>query len=230
MYNDRKVFCIIPARGGSKGLRRKHILMISGKPLITHTIELAKKVKYFDKIFVSTEDNEIKKISLEAGAIVVERPKELATDSADYLDVIKHFLSSNEIKNDPILVLLNAVSPIRNVKDVENCIELYDQDIDCVVSVGEVKIHPAKMFRMKGNLLHFFFEKPPPANRQDMETLYFINGSVFIASSSFLKNQKECAIGGRMKGYIMDEKHSLEIDTPFDFKICKLLMENSTSN
>jgi CMP-N-acetylneuraminic acid synthetase len=230
MYQYRDVFCFIPARGGSKGVPRKNILRISGNPLITHTIKLAKKVKYFDKIFVSTEDNEIKKISLEAGAIVVERPKELATDTTNYLDVIKHFLSSNEIENDPILVLLNAVTPIRNVKDIENCIELYDQDIDCVVSVGEVKIHPAKMFRMKGNLLHFFFDKAPPGNRQDMETLYFANGSVVIASSSFLKNQKESAIGGRMKGYIMDEKHSLDIDTPFDFKICKLLMENSASN
>lgn len=82
MYEDRNVFCFIPARGGSKGVPRKNVLMISGKPLITHAIELAKKVKYFDKIFVSTEDSEIKKISSEAGAIVVDRPKELATDTA----------------------------------------------------------------------------------------------------------------------------------------------------
>ena len=230
MYEDRNVFCFIPARGGSKGVPRKNVLMISGKPLITHAIELAKKVKYFDKIFVSTEDSEIKKISSEAGAIVVDRPKELATDTAKRLDVIKHFISSKEIENDAILVLLTAVSPIRDVKDIENCIELYDQDTDCVVSVGEVKTHPASMFRMKDNFLHFFSEKPPPQHRQDLETLYVLNNSIFVMSCNFLKNQKEIVIGGKMKGYIMDEEHSLDIDTPFDFKICKLLMENSNSN
>ena len=227
MYEDRNVFCIISARGGSKGLRRKNILMISGKPLITHTIELAKKIKYFDKIFVSTEDSEIKKISLEAGAIVVDRPKELATDTAKHLDVVKHFISTRKIEDDSILVLLNAASPIRDVKDVENCIELYDQAIDCVISVAEVKVHPATMYRMKDNFLHFFLAKPPPLHRQDMETLYVQNGSVGVMSCNFLKNQKDVLVGGRMRGYIMDEKHSLDIDTPFDFKICKLLMENS---
>jgi len=227
MYKDRNVFCIIPARGGSKGLRRKNILMISGKPLITHTIELAKKIKYFDKIFVSTEDSEIKKISLEAGAIVVDRPKELATDTATHLDVVKHLISTRKIEGDSILVLLNAASPIRDVKDVENCIELYDQAIDCVISVAEVKEHPATMYRMKDNFLHFFLAKPTPSHRQDMETLYVQNGSVGVMSCNFLKNQKDVLVGGRMRGYIMDENHSLDIDTPFDFKICKLLMENS---
>jgi len=230
MYKDRKVFCIIAARGGSKGLPRKNVLMISGKPLITYTIELSKKVKYIDKIFVTTEDSEIKKISLEAGATVTDRPKELATDTAKHLDVIKHFINSMKIENDPILVLLSPTSPIRDVKDIENCIELYNQDTDGVISVDEVKIHPARMFRMKENFLHFLLGKSPPSNRQEMETLYAMNGSVFIMSCNFVKNQKESIIGGRIKGYIMDEMHSLDIDTPFDFKICKLLMENPVHN
>ncbi len=126
--------------------------------------------------------------------------------------------------------MLNVVSPIRDVKDVENCIELYDQDTDCVISVGKVKLHPATMYRMKDNFLHFFLAKPPPLHRQDMETLYVQNGTVYVMSCNFLKNQKDVVVGGRMRGYIMDEKHSLDIDTPFDFKICKLLMEDSDSN
>ena len=228
MFADRQVFCFIAARGGSKGLPRKNVLMLAGKPLISHTIELAKKIKYIDKIFVSTEDSEIKKISSQNGAIVIDRPVELATDTALHLDVVKHFIESNKeiLENNPIIVMMNATSPIRRKEDVEKCIESYDKDTNILVSISEVKIHPSRMFVKKGDFLQFYLNSPPISNRQEVETLYAMNGSVFISDCDFIRKQKNHILGGKIKGYLMDEKYSMDIDTNFDFEICKLIIES----
>src|SRR5712692_2864764 len=147
MYENREVLCFIMARGGSKGLPRKNVLVIDGQPLIVHSINVAKKVKYIDKIYVSTEDKEIKEISLMAGAKVIDRPSELATDDADYLDAVKHMMSViPETKKNPTAVLLETTSPMRKVTDVERCIEMYDKNVDCVASVSNVKAHPSYMY------------------------------------------------------------------------------------
>ena len=83
MYRDKEVLCFILARGGSKGIPRNNVKLIGTKPLIVHSIDAAKKVQEIDKIYVSTEDPEIKKISLENDAIVIDRPDELAQDTSD---------------------------------------------------------------------------------------------------------------------------------------------------
>jgi len=84
MYNEKQILCFILARGGSKGVPRKNIKQLYGKPLIAHSIDVAKKSHYIDKIYVSTEDEEIKKISIFNGANVIDRPQELATDESNY--------------------------------------------------------------------------------------------------------------------------------------------------
>ena len=91
MIDNKKVLAIIPARGGSKGIPRKNVKAISGKPMIQYTIEAAKECQYIDKVIVSTEDEEIADISMRAGAVVpFSRPDELATDEAKIIDVVIH--------------------------------------------------------------------------------------------------------------------------------------------
>ncbi len=227
MFGNRKVLCFILARGGSKGIPRKNLLLISGKPLVAHSIDTAKKVKYIDKIYVSTEDKEIKTVSLKFGADVIDRPPKLATDIANYLDAVKHMIDSlPECKENPIIVLLETTSPIRDVSDIEKCIEMYSENIDSVISVNQVKSDPSYMYKQENDLLKSFLEKGPIKRRQDAEPLVAYNGSILVSSCNFIKNQKDVVLGGRMIGYVLDEKHSIDIDSKLDFEICRFIMES----
>jgi CMP-N-acetylneuraminic acid synthetase len=226
MYQGKEVLCLILARGGSKGLPRKNVLLLGEKPLIAHSIDAAKKVNYIDRIYVSTEDNEIKNISRQFGAIVIDRPMELATDTADYLDTVKHMISViPEMQKNPIVVLLETTLPLRKPSDVQKCIELFDESIDCVASINEVKSHPSFMYVEKNGILQSYLGIAPIKRRQLSEPIFAYNGSIFVATSNFIKNQNEVIMGGKMKGYLMDGKSSIDIDSRLDFEICKLLME-----
>ena len=227
MYRDRAVLCFILARGGSKGLQRKNTLMIGGKPLIAHTIDIAHQVKYIDKVFVSTEDKEIKEIARKHNAAVIDRPMELAVDTANYLDAVKHMITQiTSSDKNPIVVILEPTFPIRKVEHVEKCIEMYESNIDVVASISKVKTHPSHMFKIKDNLLQSYLKIPFVSNRQQAEPLFAINGSIIVSGCNFLKNQ-ETIFEGRMKGFLLDDKHSLDIDTQFDFQLCKFMLESN---
>jgi CMP-N-acetylneuraminic acid synthetase len=226
MYDGKTVSCFILARGGSKGVPRKNVKMLAGKPLISHSIDLAKQVKYIDKVYVSTEDKEIKRISEKSGAIVINRPVELASDTAVYLEAVQNMiLQIPNLKDDDMVLLLETTSPIRKVSDVENCIEMFDKNTDCVMSITKVKIHPAYMYKFDHDYL-VPHSSILPKNRQEMEILFAYTGSILVTTIKFLKNQKDIPYGGRMKGYVLGEKESLDIDSLLDFQICDLLLRH----
>ncbi len=230
MFKNKNVFCFILARGGSKGVLRKNTRIITGKPLIVHSIDVAKKTRYIDEVFVSTDDSEIKAIAKDNGATVINRPTKLATDTSNYIDVVKHLINSVEkiLLHNPVIVLLATTSPIKEVSDVEKCIEILDENIDCVATVSSVNIFPELMYREKNGLLHSYLVQPNLySNRQDMEKLVYLNGSIIVTTSNFIKKQEKIVFGGKMKGYLLDEKHSMDIDTEFEFKLCKFLMESN---
>jgi len=229
MFNGKNVFCLILARGGSKGVPRKNVRIIGGKPLIVHTIEQAKKARYIDETFVSTEDKEIQNIAEKCGATVINRPSELATDDALYIDGVKHLIGyvKRIQKNNPTLVMLSATNPLRQVRYIEKAIENFGDDVDCVVDISKVKKHPSLFFRIADDgILESYLNEPPISNRQEAETLYEVNGGMFITSLEFLKKQKRHVMGGRIRGYLIDEYTSVDIDTEFDFEICRLLIES----
>jgi len=225
MYRDKTVLCFILARGGSKGVPRKNVKILCRKPLIAHSIDVAKKVKYIDATYVSTEDNEIKQAAIKYGAKVIDRPKELATDTASYLDTVKHMIETIPIvKKNLFVVLLETTSPIRKISDVEQCIEMYDDQTDCVAAVREVKVHPNYMYKEKDGFLHSYEKLTIVKNRQEMEKLYAYTGSILVTTSDFIKKQKKVVFGGRMKGYLLEEKQAMDIDSPLDFAVCEFLM------
>ena len=123
---------ITPARGGSKGIPRKNIKVLSGKPLIAWTIEAAKESKKIDRYVVSTEDEEIAEISRKCGADVIARPQELATDETTTISVIQHAIE--QIPCD-VVVLLQATSPIRRPRLIDECVrEFKDNDYDSLAT------------------------------------------------------------------------------------------------
>lgn len=226
MYNGRHVLCAILARGGSKGLPGKNVRILASKPLIQHSIDVAKKVKAIDEVVVSTDDGKIKDVSERAGAQVIDRPLELASDDASYLDAMHHLLAFVGAEKDWIVVSLETTSPIRSPEDIEKCIGMLDEGTDCVGAVVEVKAHPANMLRQKEGLMVPFDEHDKVDNRQTMDKLYSYTGSILVATAGFVMGQKRLMYGGKMRGYLLDEEKYVDIDTQLDFDICEFILKN----
>ena len=227
MFRGKSVICFILARGGSKGVPRKNVKILGNKPLIAHSITSAQNSQFVDEIYVSTEDSEIKQISLDYNAKIIDRPVDLAQDNSNYIDAVQHLITNlpSSIKN-PIIILLETTLPLRKIDDIDNCINLFDESIDCVVSVSEVKIPPVYMYKENNGFLEKY-DSMTATNRQQMEKLFSYNGSILVTSLNFLKNQKKVVFGGKMKYYVQDEKSSFDIDTSTDFEICDFLFNNS---
>ena len=148
MYKGKNILGLIPARGGSKGLPRKNIKPLLGKPLIAWTIEQALASRYLDRVVVSTDNKEIAEISKKYGAEVpFMRPKELAEDNAKGIDVVLHAIDwlkeNNKRKQYDLMMLLQPTSPLRATEDIDKAIEtLFLKEAKAIVSVCEVAHHP----------------------------------------------------------------------------------------
>lgn len=218
------ILTIIPARGGSKGVPRKNIRKLGGKPLIAYTIESAHKSKYVDKIFVSTEDEEIAKIARNLGAeIPFIRPKELASDTAKSVDVIKHAIVELEkimkIKYD-IIVLLEPPAPFRTGSDIDECVELFLQNKPgSVVSVcEEKKYHPHYLKKINNGFLEPYGKNnfPEGTPRQLLTPkIYMINGCVYVIRRDNVMQGN--IYGEKVIPFIMPNEKSINIDTMLDW-------------
>lgn len=228
MYKDKNILGLIPARGGSKGLPRKNIKPLSGKPLIAWTIEQALASKYLDRVVVSTDDKEIAEISIKYGAEVpFMRPKELARDDSTTSDVILHVLKWFEDVGEKYdyLALLEPTSPLREKNDIDKCIELLidNEAAKSIVSVSKLEsAHPE--FNVVIDKKSGFIKKVDGTTefkvlrRQDLPDIYFFDGTIYISEvKAFFKNQT--FYHNRTLAYIVPRWKSIEVDEIFDL-IC----------
>lgn len=226
------ILAIIPARGGSKSVPRKNIIKVNGKPLISYTINPALKINRLTDVVVSTDDTEIAKISRKLGAQVpFIRPVDLALDQSQSAPVIEHALHFMEnlrgFKYDAVL-MLQPTSPLRTVQHIEESLDLFiSQECDSVVSIVSVGgNHPFRMKRLIGDqLINYidqgFWDMRP---RQSLPEVYIRNGAIYLISrDAFIRCNQ--LIGDKCLGYVMNESESINIDTPIDLKIAKLLLE-----
>jgi len=196
---------VIPARGGSKGIPRKNIRPIAGKPLIAWTIEAAAKSKYMDRFIVSTEDDEIKKVSEKFGAEVVARPQSLASDTASTLSVLEHILS--KIPADTI-VLLQPTSPIRNDGLIDSCIkEFKNKNSDCLAT---------------GFICKFMEYGTYVAQRQDLQGFFYDDGNVYVIAAGLIRSGK--MFDGKSERIETTREENIEIDDEFDFWIAEQVL------
>jgi len=228
MINGKRILAIIPARGGSKGIPKKNIKLLAGKPLIAWTIEEAKKSRYTDRLILSSEDEEIIKVAESYGCEVpFIRPKELALDDTPGIEPVIHAINTLPERYDYVC-LLQPTSPLRKVEDIDKCIEkCIENKTGSCVSITEVDKHPYWMYEInnEGGLEPLF----PDINivrRQDLPKMYYINGAVYIASTNQILNKK-AFITKNTLGFIMDKKRSIDIDDEIDFRICNELIEGS---
>lgn len=224
-----EVLAIIPARGGSKGVPKKNIRPLAGKPLIAHSIEQAKESKYISRVIVSTESEEIAEIARGWNAEVIKRPEELARDETPIIDVIMHLLDylRKEEKYIPdIVVLLQPTSPLRKCKDIDNAIELFLNNQNCLslISVTEFDHPPFWALKIEnGYLSPMFHERYLKIRRQDLPKAYRPNGAIAISTPEVLYRYKTFYTP-RTIAYIMSPERSVDIDTEFDFLLAEFLI------
>lgn len=225
MYNEKTFLVIIPARGGSKRLPRKNVLDLNGKPLIAYSIEAGLNSKYIDKVIVTSDDDEVLSVSKEYGADTIQRPDELANDTATTFDAIKHTID-NSGKYDYI-VLLQATSPLRNKKHIDEAIELLEnKKANAVVSVCEMDHSPLWSNTLNESLSMVGFLKNDVLNKrsQDLEKYYRLNGAIYICKTEKLLKEKSFFLKDNIFAYKMDRYDSIDIDESIDLDLAKQII------
>lgn len=222
MYHDKKCLALIPARGGSKGIPGKNTYPLREKPLIAYTIEAAISCPYIDDVIVSTDSQEIADVARKCNAAVpFLRPKELAEDTSKTVDCVLHALSQLENSYD-VLVLLQPTSPLRTSEDITGAIEEYGKSQKDLVSVSEVREHPILFRRLEDGVTKPLLQEDSTIRRQDMEPFYKVNGAIYINAIAGLS--KETSFNDNPAYYIMEQSHSVDVDTYADLALCEFYL------
>lgn len=217
----------ICARGGSVGVPGKNIRPVLGKPLIVYTIEQALACTRIERVFVSTDDDRIALVAREAGAEVpFRRPAELATGSVPKLAVIRHLVEAVEGLGVPVsrVVDLDPTSPLRDVADIDACLDLLDEQTDVVITAFPAEKNPYFNMVEQGEDGYVHLVKTIPggvASRQEAPKVYSMNASIYVWHRHTLDKG---LWDGRARLYVMPRERSIDIDEPLDFKLVELLM------
>lgn len=216
------VLALIPARAGSVRLPHKNTRLLAGTPLVARAVAAAKK-SHVDRVVVSTDSEEVRKIALEAGAEVPYlRPPELATDTSPIIDTVLHvlhFYSEKEHWEPDIVVLVQPTSPFVADKDINDCIEMLERSkTNSCVSVTLVRERPEWMFELRENgRLEQRDSSDIFARSQDMPPLYRLNGAVYASRRSVVVDKKMLFDPKDVAAIVMPIERSIDIDTIDDW-------------
>lgn len=221
---------LICARGGSKGLPGKNIRPLNGTPLIGWSIKIAKEIKRVSSVIVSTDSKEIAKIALEYGAEVpFMRPENLALDNSPEWLVWRHsinYLESQQSEKIDALVVLPVTAPLRSIRDVNKCIDLFEKKkADSVITVSESSRNPYFNMIVKDSKGYSSLVIQPDKEikrRQDAPQIFDMTTVAYVVSTSFVKTHNDI-FEGRVKSIIIPPERAIDIDTILDFKIAEYL-------
>jgi CMP-N,N'-diacetyllegionaminic acid synthase len=224
MINGLSVLAFIPARGGSKGLPRKNLLPLAGKPLIVWTIEAAHESTYIDHVVLSSENEEIIEVGRKWGCnIPFLRPVELANDEARTVDVLHHLLLNLDQKYD-LVVQLQPTSPFRNAMDINAALEycLKTRAPACV-SVSRIEKSPHWTFSLSdtGKMSPILPPLQGKSRRQEMTAFFELNGAIYIGQSEWIA-KRDSFLSEDTVAYVMPADRSLDIDTDEDLVIAEI--------
>lgn len=220
------VICLIPARGGSKGIPGKNMISILGKPLISYSIELALNIKQISSIWVSSDDQKILDFAGMFERVKVhKRDPQLASDTSPVSETI---LEIFKLESDAdALLLLQPTSPIRTVQQIQDCLHILETNFhtNTVVSVCEMDdLHPARMYWEQNGVLNGILPKFETARRQDIPVALYRNGAIYlIRKGPFFETKK--VINHPVVGYKMPYAQLLNIDEPRDLVIAEPIMK-----
>lgn len=223
MFGEKRILALIPARGGSKGIPHKNIIELCGRPLISYTIEAGLQSKYIDTVLVSTDDEEIARVSRKFGAEVpFLRPPALASDTSKTIDAVLHAIRTlgKAGRKYDVLVLLQPTEPLRTAGDIDGAVEKYFAcGENALVSVSEVDDHPILMRTIEGDRLKPLLNVSSTCRRQDMPAYYRVNGCVYINAISELNDNT--SFNDNPVPYVMKKSHSVDIDEPADLAMAE---------
>lgn len=232
MGRKMKILGLIPCRGGSKGLPRKNLALLAGRPLLAWTIQQAKAASCLDRLIVSTEDEEIAQAALKWGAEVpFRRPVELASDEASPVDVAIHaldWLERNEAYRPEWLMLLQVTSPLREPADLRAAVALAEKNqAEAVVSVCPAPVHPFYCRRIspEGRIEDLFPGLKEFERRQELPEAYAINGAIYLVQEDVLRRKRSFHPEGAL-AYLMPPERSLDIDTPWELYLTDLVLKD----
>ena len=228
------VLAIIPARGGSKGIPKKNIYPLCGKPLIAWTIEAVNGSRYISRTILSSDSAEIIEV---AGRYGIEapfvRPKELAEDDTPALPVIRHavdWLKENEDYTPDYIVLLQPTSPLRTSRHIDEALEkLIHSDADSIVSVVKTphQYNPYSIMEMKDGFLKPFLKYDERKNIRQLKPVFYArNGAAIYAFTYECLMKKNSIFGDKILAYEMSREESIDVDDMLDMRICELLINN----
>ena len=232
MINKQKVLGIVPARSGSKGLKNKNVLNFKGHPLLTWPLRALKENKIVDKVLVSTDSEEYQKLALEYGAEApFLRPKRISSSSASTFDVLEHAIKFYQKQNQyfEYIVMLEPTSPLTTSEDISDCLKLLHRkrkNADALISVGKlIDTHPSFSIKIDKNSFmnpYVGFKKFSALRRQELEDLYFLDGSIYISKIETLL-KKRSFHHERTIAKEMPKFKNIEIDSIEDFHIAEYL-------
>lgn len=215
---------VIPARGGSKEVPMKNIRSLCGKPLIVYTIASAKCSQLLSRLVLSTDNEEIAKVSEKYSCEVILRPAELATDNAPTEWALIHAIDTLREKEGflpDIVLTLEPTAPFRTATLIDKCIKiLEDTNIDSVIGVAESR---SSYGTIKNGIFEFLFPRES-YRRQEREPLYKESGTIYATRTDVLI-QKKSVIGNKLHAVIVDEIEGIDINSEFDFSIAEALMK-----
>lgn len=222
-----EVIGLVPARGGSKGIPRKNLAPLAGKPLLAWTLEAAAASSALTRVVVSTDWEEAATLAAEHGVEVLERPRALARDETPMLEVVRHALG--ELGGCDVLVLLQPTSPLRRGEHVDAAVRvLLDSDADAVVSVVEVPhtFRPGSLMVLENGRLAALAAEPA-VRRQDKAVVYARNGPAVLA----LRPERllDDLYGGDLRPYVMELRDSIDVDGPHELELAEWLLGRQPS-
>lgn len=229
------MIAIIPARGGSKGIPRKNLVLLDGKSLIQYTIEAAQQSQLVSRIVLSTDDSEIASLGASLGLdMSYQRPLNLAHDDTPMEATLAHCLNWVRAESAPRdvgdFVLLQPTSPLRTFKDIDEAIRLYkDSKKNSLVSVNSMREHPFECVELKLDAWSYLSKNISGASRrQDYSNNYFyINGAIYIARIEEFLRSKKIVDEESVCFYQMRREHSIDVDDAYDLLIAQALLTRS---
>jgi CMP-N,N'-diacetyllegionaminic acid synthase len=231
-----KCLALIPARGGSKGVPRKNVALVGGKPLLAWTIESALKADCIERVIVSTDDEQIAQVARDLDAEVpFLRPAELARDDTPGIDPLLHaveWLAAHENYLPEWVILLQPTSPLRTSNDIEEAFALArDRHAEAVVSITSAPVHPfwIKKIDTMGRLSDFVASDKSETRRQDLPPAYAPNGAIYLIRRESLLAARNF-FGSQTYAYVMPEERSLDLDTPWDLHLADLILRDKTGD
>ena len=227
MINKDNIICIIPARGGSKGIPNKNLISFNGQPLISWSIQQALSTECVqDRVFVTSDSEEILKKRKKIEAKPIKRPASIAGDSASSESALLHALS--EIKTHQtvdLIIFLQATSPLRWSKDIDQALSLFEKNnYDSLFSSSEVDCGFICESQENASLKSITYDYRHRKPRQELSDRYIENGSFYITKPQILTTHQN-RLGGHIGTYAMHAWQSFEIDRLEDIEICDYFMK-----